>query len=184
MQTRIDPRCLRTKKLIRDALECLLEEKRFSELSVQEIAERATINRATFYAHFADKYALLEDFARERYRKTLAEHDPLEFADVCTLVHTVAHATFLDVAREKCMVDREFEAQLERALQGELHRFLHDALGDAGALVVSSAVVGAALRWRADHLKEPVEELILQLVTVLAGGVRLNAPIPETAVAS
>src|SRR6202022_3686479 len=34
-------------------------------------AERSTINRATFYAHFADKYALFASFSREWFRQAL-----------------------------------------------------------------------------------------------------------------
>ena len=34
--------------------------KPFDEISVQDIAEAATVNRATFYDHYTDKYSLLE----------------------------------------------------------------------------------------------------------------------------
>jgi AcrR family transcriptional regulator len=47
----MDPRVRRTRKLLQDALRSLLFERRFSRISVQDIAERATVNRATFYAH-------------------------------------------------------------------------------------------------------------------------------------
>ena len=51
---RVDPRVTRTRKLIRDSLTSLLAEKSFESISVQDIAERATVNRATFYAHFPE----------------------------------------------------------------------------------------------------------------------------------
>src|SRR5205814_10062730 len=53
-----DPRVRRTRKLLRDALVELLAEKSFHAINVQEVADRATLNRATFYAHFVDKFAL------------------------------------------------------------------------------------------------------------------------------
>ena len=53
-----DPRVKRTRKLLQDALLELLAEKSFDAITVQDIAERSTINRATFYAHFVDKYDL------------------------------------------------------------------------------------------------------------------------------
>jgi len=37
-----------------------MRSKSFDEIAVQDIAEAATVNRATFYDHYTDKYALLE----------------------------------------------------------------------------------------------------------------------------
>jgi hypothetical protein len=56
-----DPRVKRTRKLLRDAFVALLAERRFHRISVQDIAERATVNRASFYAPFVDKCELLDD---------------------------------------------------------------------------------------------------------------------------
>lgn len=39
---------------------CLLEEKDLDKITVTEICARAGINRATFYSHFADVYALAD----------------------------------------------------------------------------------------------------------------------------
>ena len=64
-----DPRVKRTRKLLQDALLELLTEKNFDAITVQDIAERSTINRATFYAHFADKYALFASYSREWFRR-------------------------------------------------------------------------------------------------------------------
>ena len=38
----------------------LMEEKDFSKISVRDITTNSTINRGTFYIHYADKYELLE----------------------------------------------------------------------------------------------------------------------------
>src|SRR5277367_1824799 len=56
----LDPRIRRTRKLLQGALGSLLLSKSFDEVSVQDITEAATVNRATFYDHYTDKYALLE----------------------------------------------------------------------------------------------------------------------------
>lgn len=57
---REDPRIVRTRNLIIDAFLNLIKEKDFDTISVKDITEQATINRATFYRHFPDKYELLE----------------------------------------------------------------------------------------------------------------------------
>lgn len=53
-----DIRYLRTEKLIFDAFTKLLSQKDYEKITVQDIADEAMINRATFYAHYADKDAL------------------------------------------------------------------------------------------------------------------------------
>jgi len=50
---------MRTRKLLQDSLRALMRERRLTDISVLDIAERATVNRATFYAHYSDKQALL-----------------------------------------------------------------------------------------------------------------------------
>ncbi len=60
-----DPRVKRTRQLLQRAFLDLYQEKSFSLITVQDIAERATVNRVTFYAHFEDKYALMDSLMRE-----------------------------------------------------------------------------------------------------------------------
>ncbi len=62
----VDPRVKRTRKLLQQAFLELFQEKGFAAISIQDITERATVNRATFYAHFQDKYALLDSIIREQ----------------------------------------------------------------------------------------------------------------------
>ncbi|GAA4071660.1 TetR/AcrR family transcriptional regulator [Nonomuraea soli] len=56
-----DLRVRRTRKLLREALIELVGERGYDTVTVRDIAERAMVNRATFYAHFDDKYDLLLD---------------------------------------------------------------------------------------------------------------------------
>ena len=55
-----DLRIIKTKKALYDALRNLMKTKTFEEIKVSDICEEALINRSTFYAHFDDKYSLLE----------------------------------------------------------------------------------------------------------------------------
>ena len=45
---------LRSKRLLREALVALLQEKDYSRITVTELVERADLNRSTFYAHYND----------------------------------------------------------------------------------------------------------------------------------
>lgn len=57
---------MRTRKLIKEAfLELLAEKKEVSRIGVSELAARAGISRATFYAHFDDIYGMVDAFEDE-----------------------------------------------------------------------------------------------------------------------
>lgn len=60
-----DPRVLRTHQLLKDALITLSAERGFDGVTVGDIVRRAKINRATFYRHYSDKYALVEEIFQE-----------------------------------------------------------------------------------------------------------------------
>ena len=80
---RLDPRVRRTRQLLQDALRRLLEQKGFDNISVQDITEAATLNRATFYAHYPDKFALLEELIRVNFLQLLAQRH-VRFDGTCS----------------------------------------------------------------------------------------------------
>jgi len=57
---RPDRRTQRTRRRLSGALVELVEEKRFDDITVQNVIERAEVGRATFYSHFRDKEDLFE----------------------------------------------------------------------------------------------------------------------------
>lgn len=58
-----DPRILRTRQLLKDALIDLLQQMDIEKISVNLLAERATINRVTFYLHYKDIPDMLKKMA-------------------------------------------------------------------------------------------------------------------------
>jgi AcrR family transcriptional regulator len=72
-----DRRSLRTRKLLWEALMALLEEKPYAEITVQEIADRADINRVTFYFHYRDKQDLLETSVEGIFNELNSKITPL-----------------------------------------------------------------------------------------------------------
>lgn len=73
-------RVRRTKKLLREALIELIEERGFDALTVGEITERAMVSRATFYRNYQDKYALVEQIFDEAMQALLNAVAELETA--------------------------------------------------------------------------------------------------------
>ena len=56
--TKIDPRIIRTKNYLLMPFKSIKRKEIIS--SVKDITDEATVNRATFYAHFTDKYDILD----------------------------------------------------------------------------------------------------------------------------
>ena len=69
--THVDPRVTRTKKLLMDAFREIAKEKKLQTITIKDITERATVNRATFYAHFYDKYDIMDYTLSETVLKNL-----------------------------------------------------------------------------------------------------------------
>ncbi len=194
---RLDPRVKRTRELLVRAFNGLLEEKGHSGLTVREIAERATINRATFYAHFNDQYELFDYVISEAFREELRRRLPAspELTGENLKVLILAVCDYLAGLNTACSwSDRQFRPLIEARVQGELYELL---LGWIGALpqktngrpttpevvasVVSWAIFGAGLQWSQNEESRPAEETADQVLSVVVGGldgsVSLPAPI-------
>ena len=61
MEKKTDLRVIKTKRLLYKSLSKLLREKSFEQIKISDICNEALINRSTFYAHYNDKYELLND---------------------------------------------------------------------------------------------------------------------------
>ena len=58
-------KALKTKKLIKNALAELLQNKNLKDITVQEIAQKADISRTTFYNYYYDVYDIYEQLEKE-----------------------------------------------------------------------------------------------------------------------
>lgn len=65
---REDRRVRRSQRMLHEALQSLILEKGYDQVTVQEVIDRADVGRATFYAHFRDKDDLLMSGLEEMRR--------------------------------------------------------------------------------------------------------------------
>ncbi len=73
MTEKVDRRVLRSRRMLADALLALVTEKPFGEITVQDIADRADMNRATFYLHFHSREELLLSALTERFDELVGQ---------------------------------------------------------------------------------------------------------------
>ena len=191
----VDPRVRRTRQLLQQALLELMQEKRFASVTVHEIAERATVNRATFYTHFADKYDLLDSVIREQFqREVVSKLPPGSRWGVNTLQMLIgAVFDFLrKVLNEHKPTDIELDPLFERIVREELAEVLSSWLkqvpisGMGGrvpagtvASVMSWAMFGAAAQWIHGAKTISAEQMVNQVLIVITEGVAHLIPGPE-----
>jgi len=123
----LDPRVKRTRGLILQSFEGLIAEKGFETISVQDVTDKAQINRATFYAHFADKYALLDysisqKFVQEIEKRTLnaCHYTPDNLRNMILAV-----CDFLARLHSDCAQPHE---QFESLVEGTIKKQIFDLL--------------------------------------------------------
>lgn len=69
MKTNENQRVRLTKRLLRESLISLLEQKELSKISVTELCENAGINRTTFYRYYGSQFDVLEEMGYEMAEK-------------------------------------------------------------------------------------------------------------------
>jgi AcrR family transcriptional regulator len=149
-----DRRVQRTRETIRLAFIDVIREKGLEGASVREITERANISRGAFYAHYADKYALIETFAREEFQKRVNDL-PIPSLSRQTLPILIQSVLlYFQLMYQGHRLSPQIAPLLERAIHEELHAYLLRQLGRAPdaqtqAQLLGWAIFGAALQWSA-----------------------------------
>ena len=69
MSKKQDPRTIQTKALIKQTLLEMLKKTAFYKITVSELCKIAGINRGTFYLHYCDLWAVLEELEEEALRE-------------------------------------------------------------------------------------------------------------------
>lgn len=73
---------VRSREKIRQAYVELIHEKGTVDITVKELVERADLNRSTFYAHYQDIYAVIEEIEDEIVQKMFTFLDASEHTDL------------------------------------------------------------------------------------------------------
>ena len=116
----------KTHQSITDCFLLLLETKEVSQITVREICERVDINRSTFYAHFQDIYAVMEEI-NEQLNQELIQHYSLVESQAETQIETQVEAqTETAVPEEWNFIEARYLAPLLHHLKQ--HRRFYQAM--------------------------------------------------------
>ena len=125
-----DRRTRKTRQILREALLMLLKEKRYEDISVQDIIERADVARSTFYVHYVDKDDLLTGrhgiFAEnlgEQMHAHAGERSASAFSSRTWFYHIQAQGDILKVIAK----DSAMELAM-KTLRGIIHGSVQDGI--------------------------------------------------------
>jgi AcrR family transcriptional regulator len=177
-EARVDPRIRRTRLLLQQALEKLLETKEFENISVQDIAEEATVNRATFYDHYPDKFALLECMVARQFFGLLGKRG-VTFDGTCPSAIRGIVQGVCDYVAGVPGTDRQrqLEPHLEAAVVAVVQHMILDGLKqhppqrEGGLEIIAAtaswAIYGAAKEWAKMPERVPSEEIADTIMTLV-----------------
>jgi AcrR family transcriptional regulator len=153
-----------------------MQTKGFDEISVHDITDAATVNRATFYDHYTDKFALLDALAAGGFHKLLHERG-VRYDDACpTAANAVIRATcdYLaqihggrDACTERSATGLLVDAAIIAAIQRVLTTNPSQPLPELAASAASWAIYGAAKAWFFTPGHSPVKEIVPSILALV-----------------
>jgi len=178
-EEKLDPRVKRTRALILQSFYDLLAEKNFESISVQDVTDKAEINRATFYKHFVDKYALLDYsisqmFRREIEKRTLnaCHYTPENLRNLILAV-----CEFLSNMHGECAQPHQ---QFESLTEGTIKKIIFDLLShwleetnskistEIPATVATWAIYGLASLYSHSKKRPTLEKFVDEALPLVA----------------
>jgi AcrR family transcriptional regulator len=181
---KLDPRVRRTRKLLEDAFKSLLSEKPYDEISVADITDRATVNRATFYAHFEDKQHLATTMLKEDLHCALLSRIAPEAQLERVSLTDVGEALFEFLAQVLGRCPKHAD-KFAHTLSSTLQQAIYDVMchwlerspkslkqfsgasRETASTVIAWGFYGAAVRWSGSAKRPPARVAVEEIVAML-----------------
>lgn len=163
-----------------------MHSKSFDEISVQDITEAATVNRATFYDHYTDKYALLDAMIAGGFHELLYERQ-LRYETGCpgalgAIIRATCDFQTQAHSRGECERQTAFEPLMDAAIVAAIRCLLVEGLErkqrrspekptapdpDLVAAAASWAIAGGVKQWLSMPDRPPVDTFVPQLLQLV-----------------
>ncbi|WP_414044240.1 TetR/AcrR family transcriptional regulator [Macrococcus sp. EM39E] len=171
-----DRRIRKTKKSIRNAVLELMLERPFENITVNDIAAQADINRGTFYLHYIDKYELLEVIENEMIERIITLQQTMDINKIIqenNLFQEMFIKKIMYILKEdklffKVMLhpslNTTFEYKFRKIIQENFERLI-DLEYIQGVpfkyyfSFISSAQIGVIKQWVRTDMQESPEEI-------------------------
>jgi AcrR family transcriptional regulator len=163
-----------------DAFIELSMKKDFKDITIKDITSAATVNRATFYSHFMDKFDLLEKVLSESVMREIIQevstHEAISEETIKAIFLSIIK--FLTSISNQCKRSYEaFTPQIETIFKMELQAFFSEWAHkqwsnqnkseiEVFAVMLSWALYGAAMHWMQNQTEQP-EDYVKQLMPLI-----------------
>ncbi|MBZ0274760.1 MAG: TetR/AcrR family transcriptional regulator [Anaerolineae bacterium] len=185
-EARLDPRVKRTRQFLRTALIELIPEKGYNAITIQDITERATLNRATFYLHYRDKDDLLLNGFVEIWDELTSQNptpglkegsletEGIRLSVLADFRHLADHAAFYRVMLGENGVAEFIHRMQDHVYHTTIQRFRAVVEKPPASAVppeltlhfIATSYVGVMQWWLAQDMPYPPEEIASMLVTL------------------
>lgn len=191
MSEKQDLRIRRTRKSLNQALITLMERKNFPAITIQELADEAMINRATFYLHYYDKYDLLDKCVKDQLDEIMLKHvTPVRHVKEGVVYTDVFRKIVIDILKSvernerffQIMSQSNFDSLIKEYFIGLVHDRFLPQLGDlfseiqskrhvdVAVQLIVSAILGVVSWWITSETKEKerpeeIAEIVVNVVT-------------------
>ena len=155
-----DPRIRRTRQMLQEALSELLQTQSIDKISVSDITERASLNRATFYDHYQDKFALFEGFVAARFQDLLSDRRVFFDGGCSSALMSVILAMceyLAGLPGSDCAQRRQMESHFAPALMAVVREMVLTGMRnhaprtavplELAAAIISGAIYGGVREW-------------------------------------
>lgn len=186
MEQKTDLRIIKTHKALTEAFWQMLAEKKFEDITVNELCERAMVRRATFYKHFADKYEFFAFIVRAKQAEFNAQiHQQIDDTRPQTLFLGIIQRALDFLKSNEKLVQTVLESNglpdvldiLSRQINIDVTQKLKELAQNGIPLPASPQVMahfftGAlvyTLRWWVTQKSVKEDELMEELARILSG---------------
>ena len=172
----LDPRVVRTRRLLINALTEIIVAEGYEAVTIREIVRKAEVNRSTFYLHFYDKQDIMTQMQNDilnelteslkhpmyTYEAAINDHKlsnrPIK-SHIAMFEHIEKHASLY----QKLLNEREFRERITEGIQTEVLQF-RDSVWEA--TFMANGAVGIILYWLENGMKETIMEMSLWLTQI------------------
>jgi len=179
-----DRRIRRTRRLLKQGLAELMQEKDFKDISVKDVTDRMDLNRGTFYLHFRDLYDLLDTVENDVLRDLQSIMDAYRpspkkdtllpmLAPISQYVHeneNICRILFESSATQDFIYRlRDMISQNGKALIKERFPDAQENVMTNFLSFITYGVIGLIRQWFDNGLDMPTDELIVMADRVIWG---------------
>lgn len=176
----MNKKSLKTQHQVESALFEIMQTKKFTEISITEIAEKAAVSRMSFYRNYADKTEILEKFLEKIYHQFLSDVAKQHLNDLSQFINL--YFTYFKNHRKivSAVIHAGAEGLILKKQTDFFKNFFLERIRPAPPLFnyeiayYSGAILSTLIYWGRDNYQLPIKDII----AILSKNINVNFKAP------